>query len=80
MVVIDEKIGAGLGHGKLDDRSVAIFHPAVSSSGTFGDAVWTPISYPNSTLTSANTVYESNIIGIYQLGTDVSSGYVATIP
>jgi hypothetical protein len=51
-----------------------------TASRTFGRAVWEPISYPQSTLTSANTVYSNSILGIYHLGTSASNGYVATIP
>ena len=51
-----------------------------NDDGTFGDATWTTISYPESSLTSANTVYQRDVMGIYQLGSDLSSGYVATVP
>lgn len=52
-----------------------------TSSGTFGTATWTPYDYPDSTLTSANTVYLNYALGIYQLdGSDAANGYVTTIP
>ena len=48
--------------------------------GSFGDATWTTISYPNSTVTSANTVFAQSILGVYQLtGSSRSIGYVATV-
>jgi hypothetical protein len=48
--------------------------------GSFGDATWTAVAYPNSTVTSANTVYQKDIIGVYQAaGSAVSHGYVAMI-
>lgn len=52
-----------------------------SNSGTFGTASWTPYDYPNSSLTSANTVYLNYALGIYQVeGSNAAHGYVTTIP
>lgn len=52
-----------------------------NQDGSFGDAVWTTVSYPDSTVTSANTVYEADLIGVYQVtGSARSRGYVATVP
>ena len=51
-----------------------------NQDGSFGDATWTTVSYPHSTVTSANTVFEEDIIGVYQVsGSEVSNGYVAAI-
>ncbi len=47
---------------------------------TFGSATWTDIAYPGATLTSGNTVYLNDALGIYRVGSDVSNGYVAMIP
>ena len=55
-------------------------HVPRTASGSFGEAMWTDLAYPDSTLTSANTVYQRIVLGIYQTGTGVSSGYVATVP
>ena len=52
-----------------------------NQDGSFGDATWTTVSYPGSTVTSANTVYEQSIIGVYERsGSQASNGYVATVP
>jgi hypothetical protein len=54
-----------------------------NTNGTFeSNATWVQFSYPNSTLTSANTVYQNYVLGIYTLATEsgVENGYVATIP
>lgn len=49
--------------------------------GGFGNGTWTTVSYPDSTFTSANTVYEQTIIGVYKVdGSELTSGYVAAIP
>lgn len=48
--------------------------------GSFGEATWTTIAYPDSTVTSANTVFEASILGVYQRsGSARSIGYVATV-
>lgn len=52
-----------------------------TGDGRFGAATWTTIAYPDATVTSANTVYERSIIGVYEVaGSDASRGYVATVP
>lgn len=43
--------------------------------GTFDEATWTDIAFPDATVTSANTVYRNNILGIYS--TKSESGDVA---
>lgn len=51
-----------------------------NQDGSFGDATWTTVSYPHSKVTSANTVFEQDIIGVYEVsGSDASNGYVAAI-
>ena len=47
--------------------------------GDFGTATWRRIDFPNSTVTSSNTVFTNHILGVYQMGTDVSNGFVATL-
>src|SRR5262249_26053162 len=47
--------------------------------GQFGTAKFTDFGFPGASLTSANTVIDTDILGIYQQGTDVSNGYVAFI-
>jgi hypothetical protein len=55
----------------------------------FGDARWAKILYPSSPgiqveLTTGNTVFENNVLGIYfykaQTGSQTFNGYVATVP
>lgn len=58
----------------------ALAHVRRTRSGAFDKATWTTISYPDSTLTSANTVYQEDVLGIYQPGAGgISSGYVAVV-
>jgi hypothetical protein len=54
-------------------------HVPRNANGSFGSAAWTNFFYPNSTATSANTVYQNYVLGLYQLGTTLDYGYVATI-
>ena len=35
------------------------------SNGNFGTATWTTVAYPGASLTSANTVFQSSIFGLY---------------
>jgi len=53
-----------------------------NQDGSFGSATWTgPLSYPNSSMTTGNTVIGNEAIGIYTLGgsSDVYA-YVASVP
>lgn len=58
------------------------FFAAVSREGDghFGDAVWTQLNYPGSSITSGNSVYETYAIGIYIMDGGVPQGYVAAVP
>ncbi|PIR19984.1 MAG: hypothetical protein COV45_08400 [Deltaproteobacteria bacterium CG11_big_fil_rev_8_21_14_0_20_47_16] len=49
-----------------------------TSNGAFGTATWTSYAYPGATITSANTIFLNNALGIFQTGTGISYGYVAT--
>ncbi len=51
-------------------------------NGSFGTIDWTgPLSYPNATMTTGNTVIGDQAIGIYQLSGDSAVyAYVATVP
>jgi hypothetical protein len=51
-------------------------------NGTFGPANWTaPLSYPGSTMTTANTVVGNQAIGIYMLDSDPAIyAYVTAVP
>ncbi len=50
----------------------ALAHVKRNPDGSFGIASWTEVRYPTSTpsVTSANTVYQNNILGIYLTGED----------
>lgn len=54
-----------------------------NSNGSFGEANWVDIEFPNSSANSANTVYKNNILGIYtsvnDSGTKVVSSFVAKV-
>jgi hypothetical protein len=84
-ITTDGAGGYNLASDQVDADSGVLTAAAIAnvpreSSGVFGPATWRHIAYPKSSLTSANSVYQNSIIGIYQLGTDVSSGFVSTIP
>jgi hypothetical protein len=53
------------------------------SSGGFdpSQGTWIPVQYPDSEITTGNTVFENYLLGIYDMpnGTQ-TNGYVATIP
>ena len=48
--------------------------------GSFSQADWTNIAFPNADLTTGNTVIGNNVLGIYSPGhnSDISS-YIATV-
>ncbi|OOV17270.1 hypothetical protein [Flavobacterium sp. LM4] len=54
-----------------------------NSDGSFGEANWVDIDFPNSSVTSANTVYRNNILGIYAVvdstDTKTVSSFVAKV-
>lgn len=54
-----------------------------NSDGSFGEAQWIDIDFPDSSATSANTAYRNNILGIYVVednsGTKVISSFVAKV-
>jgi len=41
-----------------------------NKDGSFGDAYWTDITYPDASTTSANTVYKNNVLGIAATSND----------
>ncbi len=51
---------------------------SVLGDGTYSDASWTDISYPNASLTSGNTVVSNSVLGIFVNGGTQS--YIATVP
>jgi hypothetical protein len=54
-----------------------------NSDGSFGEANWIDIDFPDSSVTSANTVYRNNILGIYVVvdstDTKTVSSFVAKV-
>ena len=41
---------------------------------------WVTVSYPKTTTTTSDTVYQNNLLGVYQPGVQPLNGYVANIP
>jgi hypothetical protein len=68
--------------GVIPPHAGAFFaHVSRMPGGTFGQARWVPIAYPSSVLTSGNTVFENNVLGVYSLsGSSAINGYVAVVP
>jgi hypothetical protein len=54
-----------------------------NSDGSFGEANWIDIDFPESSVTSANTVYRNNILGVYVVAesadTKTVSSFVAKV-
>ena len=48
-----------------------------NADGSFATPTWTMLAYPGATVTSANTVYRKNVLGVF--GTPVTP-YLATVP
>jgi hypothetical protein len=60
---------------------VFVHVPRSCSSGIYGTPIWINFRYPGSSFNSANTVYQNNVLGLFQeSGVNGSFGYVATIP
>lgn len=53
---------------------------ARNSDGSFATPVWTMLTYPGASVMSANTVYENNVLGVYELPNNSQVySYLATI-
>lgn len=50
-----------------------------NSSGGFGTPVWTNFAFPGAEITSANTVFEKNVLGVYK-GPAPTTPYLAVFP
>lgn len=50
-----------------------------TSSGSFGTPTWTNFAFPGATITSANTVFEKNVLGVYE-GPAPTTPYLAVFP
>ncbi|TRX36394.1 hypothetical protein FNW52_07190 [Flavobacterium sp. ZT3R18] len=49
-----------------------------NSDGSFGEANWTDVDFPNSGITSANTVYRNNVLGIYGTKSDSDTTVISS--
>ena len=56
--------GVRIGPGALTGQ--AFFANVPVTAGVFGTASWTGFTYPNSLLTTGNSVYQDTIIGVYK--------------
>lgn len=67
--------------GTTDDGGAFAYIPR-NLDGTFGDATWTPVSYPgNSGLSTGDTVFENIAMGVYTTeGVEGVQSYTATVP
>jgi hypothetical protein len=67
--------------GVIPPNAGAFFaHVRRMPHGAFSKARWIPIAYPSSDLTSGNTVYKNNVLGVYTAnGSSVTNGFVATV-
>ena len=71
------------GEGILPNGTIptGLAHVARTPDGGFTTSpTWVAVSYPNATVTTADTVYQNNILGVYQPGVQPLNGYVANIP
>jgi hypothetical protein len=50
-----------------------------STSGGFGTPTWTNFAFPGASITSANTVFEKNVMGVYK-GPAPTTPYLAVFP
>jgi len=50
----------------------------LQGDGSYSEATWTDISYPNASITSGNTVISNNVLGIFVDGGTQS--YISTVP
>ena len=56
-------------------------HVPMLAGGEYATPTWNDFMYPGSSVTSANTVYQNNVLGLFQeSGVSGNFGYVATIP
>lgn len=60
-----------------DPEGAALVQVKRNADGSFATPTWTMLAYPGATVTSANTVYRKNVLGVF--GTPVTP-YLATVP
>ncbi len=62
------------------NNGAAFVNVTRDNSGQFGNALWIDYRYPGSEITSANTVYQTYVLGVYtESGSDVTNSYVVNI-
>lgn len=49
-----------------------------NADGSFGEANWVDIDFPNSSATSANTVYRNNLLGVYVVKNDSNTKTISS--
>jgi hypothetical protein len=63
------------------DSGAAFATVDTNPDGSFGNATWTSISYPDSNLSTGDSVYEQTAMGIYSTpGTPGIQSYIAEVP
>lgn len=66
-----------------EGAGASFVHVKRNDDGSFGEADWTDILYPDASLTSANTVYRNNVLGIAitsnESGTQIITSYNAEV-
>jgi len=52
----------------------------VNGDGTFGDATWTPVAYPDSGTSTGNSVYGDTGMGIFTQTGTMTQSYIVVVP
>jgi subtilase-type serine protease len=55
-------------------------HASVLHIGARGEQTWIDVAVPGATLTSANSIYENRVIGIYIDAPPLTNGYIVALP
>ncbi|MCV9934481.1 hypothetical protein OIU80_19550 [Flavobacterium sp. LS1R47] len=61
-----------------DSNGASFVSVSRNSDGSFGEANWIDIEFPGSSITSANTAYKNNILGIYVIKDDTDTKVVSS--
>lgn len=71
------------GEGVLSNGTfpIAFVHISRLANGAFNPkATWVPVAFPGASTTTADTVYQNNLLGVYKPGVQALNGYVANVP
>lgn len=67
----------------VNDMGASLVAVKRNPDGSFGDATWSDIEFPDASSTTANTAYQNNILGVYTVqddsGSVTVSSYVARV-